>query len=268
MGGKFETRNYTVRDIIDLKGKSKLCQVLVGSVEEAAAAEVAGIDMVIVPVSQPLGEIRKVMPNTFMTVALSASICPMFDEAVRRSYEIMNHGADAIMCSSWNKRYIKSLAEFGFPLMGHAGMVPRHSTWTGGLKAVGKTLKQAEYVYHSIKKLEDAGAFAVEIEVIPEKLLEEITKRTSLVTISLGSGRAGDVYFLFGQDILGEGTVPLPRHAKAYRNFYELRQQMQGERIAAFKEFKQDIALGNYPQDKHIVGMEDEVLNQFIDSID
>jgi len=267
MGGKFDTRNFTVRDLIDLRGQVKLCQVLVGSIEEAAAAEAAGIDMVICSASKPVADFRKALPNTFMTVALSAHLCPSLDEAVRRAYEIMNLGADAIMCSSWNKKRIEALAEFGFPLMGHAGMVPRHSTWTGGLKAVGKTLEQAQRVFREVKQLEDAGAFAVEIELIPEKLLREITSRTSMLTISIGSGGAADVQFLFAEDILGENVTP-PRHAKVYRNFYEIRRQMQAERIAAFEEFKKDVAAGDYPQDEHIVAMGDEPFNRFIDFLE
>ena len=68
------------------------------------------------------------------------------------------------------------------------GLVPRRSTWTGGLRAVGKTLDEAMKVYRDIKALENAGAYAVEVEVIPEELLREITKRTSLLTSSIGGG--------------------------------------------------------------------------------
>ena len=180
----------------------------------------------------------------------------------------MSTGADAIMCSSWNINYIKALSEFGFPLMGHAGLVPRHSTWTGGLKAVGKTIEQALKIYRDIKLLENAGVFAVEIEVIPEKLLAEISKRTSLVTISLGSGKAGDVHFLFAEDILGENKDMLPRHAKAYKNFYELKEKMQIQRISAFKEFKQEVLSGEFPSNQYIVNMNDDVIEEFIRSID
>tara|TARA_S200000501_G_scaffold354665_1_gene375568 strand:- start:5726 stop:6556 length:831 start_codon:yes stop_codon:yes gene_type:complete len=268
MGGKFDARNYTVKDIIDQKGEKKLCQLLVSNVEEAAAAQDAGIDMAITGVSGPYPKIRDAMPDTFLTVALSASLCPTIEEAVKQSYKIMSVGADAIMCSSWNKDYIQELSKFGFPVMGHAGLVPRHSTWTGGLKAVGKTLAQAQNIYNDIKSLENAGAFAVEIEVIPEKLLAEISKRTKLVTISLGSGKAGDVHFLFSEDILGENKNMLPRHAKSYRKFYQLKEKMQQERVSAYKEFKNDVTSGKFPSEQYIVKMNDEIINQFIDNID
>ena len=68
------------------------------------------------------------------------------------------------------------------PVQGHAGLVPRRSTWTGGLRAVGKTVEEAIWVYQKIKEFESAGAYAVEVEVIPEELLSAISKRTTLLT--------------------------------------------------------------------------------------
>ena len=123
-------------------------------------------------------------------------------EAVRLAYRAMELGADAIMCQ-WSPRFISAAAEAGVPVQGHAGLVPRKSTWTGGLRAVGKTIEEAIWVYQEIKTLEDAGAWAVEVEVIPGPLLAEITRRTSLLTSSIGGGSGGDIQFLFAEDILG-----------------------------------------------------------------
>jgi 3-methyl-2-oxobutanoate hydroxymethyltransferase len=77
------------------------------------------------------------------------------------------------------------------------------------------------WVYQEIKALEDAGAYAVEIEVIPEKLLTEISKRTTLLTSSIGAGSGGDIQFLFAEDILGNTPPPYPRHSKQYRQLYK-----------------------------------------------
>ena len=121
----------------------------------------------------------------------------------------MELGADAIMCQ-WSPRFISAAAEAGVPVQGHAGLVPRKSTWTGGLKAVGKTLEEALWVYREIKTIEDAGAYAVEVEVVPEELLIEISKRTSLLTSSIGGGKGGDIQFLFAEDILGNNPPPYP----------------------------------------------------------
>lgn len=91
------------------------------------------------------------------------------------------------MCQ-WSPRFINALAEAGVPAQGHVGLVPRKSTWTGGLRAVGKTADEAVQLYREIKALEDAGAWAVEVEVIPELILRELSKRTTLITSSIGAG--------------------------------------------------------------------------------
>ena len=83
---------------------------------------------------------------------------------------------------------------------------------------VGKTLDEALWIYEEIKALERAGAWAVEVEVIPAQLLAEISKRTTLLTSSIGAGGGGDIQFLFAQDILGDGPAPFPRHSKQYRD--------------------------------------------------
>lgn len=82
------------------------------------------------------------------------------------------------MCQ-WSPRFISAAAEAGVPVQGHAGLAPRTSTWTGGLRAVGKTIEEAIWIYRDIKRLEQAGAWAVEVEVIPAALLAELTKRTT-----------------------------------------------------------------------------------------
>ncbi len=83
------------------------------------------------------------------------------------------------------------------------------------MKAVGKTFKSATQLYKEIKLIEETGAWSVEVECVPSKVLEEISKNTSMVTISIGSGNKADVQFLFAEDILGYGKIKLPRHAKS-----------------------------------------------------
>ena len=78
--------------------------------------------------------------------------------------------------------------------------------------------------------MENAGAFSVEAEVIPGPVLSEISKRTSLITVSLGSGKGGDVTYLFMEDICGE-NAEAPKHAKSFGNIYKLREMIKEERI-------------------------------------
>jgi 3-methyl-2-oxobutanoate hydroxymethyltransferase len=267
LGGHYGTRNYTVKDLRDQKGKRVLVETLPFSVEEAAAAEAAGIDTMKVrfdpKAPQSAAEIRRAAPNTFMafSVPLVAAATP--EEAVRIGYDAMALGADAIMCQ-WAPRFIERAAEAGIPVQGHAGLVPRKSTWTGGLKAVGKTLDEALQVYRDIKALENAGAYAVEVEVIPEELLREISKRTSLLTSSIGGGGGGDIQFLFADDILGNNPPPYPRHSKQYRNLYKMKQEMQQERIAGFKEFIADVRGGHFPKPEHVIKAPSDLIEKFV----
>jgi 3-methyl-2-oxobutanoate hydroxymethyltransferase len=270
VGGAYGTRNYTVKGLRDQKGKRVLVETLPFSPEEAMAAEQAGIDTLKVRFdpAQPdsAAAIRKAAPNTFMafSVPLVAAVSP--EEAVRLGYQAMQLGADAIMCQ-WSPRFVAAAAEAGIPVQGHAGLVPRKSTWTGGLRAVGKTLDEALWIYEEIKALERAGAYAVEVEVIPEELLVEISKRTSLLTSSIGSGGGGDIQFLFADDILGNNGPPYPRHSKQYRNLYKMKEEMQRERVAGFKEFIEDIQQQKFPAAEHVVKAPENLLADFLDKL-
>ncbi|MGD9803371.1 MAG: 3-methyl-2-oxobutanoate hydroxymethyltransferase [Hyphomicrobiaceae bacterium] len=271
LGGHYGTRNYTVKDLRNQKGKRVLVETLAFSVEEAAAAEEAGIDTMKVrfdPKSpQSAAEIRRAAPNTFMafSVPLIAAASPT--EAVRIGYDAMALGADAIMCQ-WSPRFIEAAAEAGIPVQSHAGLVPRKSTWTGGLRAVGKTLDEAMQVYRDIKALENAGAYAVEVEVIPEELLREISKRTSLLTSSIGGGSGGDIQFLFADDILGNNPPPYPRHSKQYRNLYKMKQEMQRARVAGFKEFVDEVRSGAFPDAEHVIKAPSDLIENFLVAVD
>jgi 3-methyl-2-oxobutanoate hydroxymethyltransferase len=266
LGGHYGTRNYTVKDLRDQKGKRVLVETLCFSPEEAAAAEEAGIDTMKVrfdpKAPQLTAEIRRAAPNTFMafSVPLIAAASP--EEAVRLGYDAMALGADAIMCQ-WAPRYVEAAAEAGIPVQGHAGLVPRRSTWTGGLRAVGKTLDEALKIYRDIKALENAGAYAVEVEVIPEELLREITRRTTLLTSSIGGGAGGDIQFLFADDILGNNPPPYPRHSKQYRNLFKMKQDMQRERIAAFQEFVADVRSAQFPKPEHVIKAPSGLMDKF-----
>jgi len=271
LGGAYGTRNYTVRDLRDLKGKRILTETLAFTPEEAAAAEAAGIDTMKVRFDPKRPDLaaamRRAAPNTFMSFSVPLVAAATADEAVRIGYQAMELGADGIMCQ-WSPRFVAAATEAGIPIEGHAGLVPRRSTWTGGLRAVGKTVQEALWVYEEIKKLEAAGAWAVEVEVIPAELLAEISKRTTLLTSSIGAGAGGDIQFLFADDILGNNGPPYPRHTKQYRNLFKMKQEMQAERVAAFKEFIADVHAGGFPATEHIVKAPAGLIEGFLEKLD
>ena len=271
LGGAYGTRNYTVKDLRDQKGKRVLVETLPFSVDEAVAAEEAGIDTMKVRFDPKQPEsaaaIRRAAPNTFMAFSVPLLGAASPEEAVRLGYDAMAIGADAIMCQ-WSPRFVEAAAEAGIQVQGHAGLVPRKSTWTGGLKAVGKTVEDATWVFEEIKALENAGAYAVEVEVIPEELLAEISKRTTLLTSSIGAGSGGDIQFLFAEDILGNNPPPYPRHSKQYRQIHRKMAEIQRERVAGFKEFIGDVQDGQFPAPEHVVKAPDGLISGFLAALD
>ena len=270
VGGAYGTRNYTVKGLRDCKGRKVLVETLPFSPEEAAAAEEAGIDTMKVrfdPARPELAaEIRRAAPHTFMAFSVPLVAAASETEAVRLGYQAMSIGADAIMCQ-WSPRFVAAATEAGIPIQGHAGLVPRRSTWTGGLRAVGKTLDEALWVWREIRRLEEAGAYAVEVEVIPEPLLAEITRRTTLLTSSIGGGGGGDIQFLFADDILGNTGAPYPRHSRQYRDMHAMRQRMQEERVAGFREFIDDVRSGGFPGPEHVIAAPDGLIEDFLGAL-
>ena len=270
LGGAYGTRNYTVKDLRDGKGKRVLVETLPFSPEEAAAAEEAGVDTMKArfdPARPDLAAaVRAAAPNTFMAFSVPLVAAASAEEAVRLAYDAMRLGADAIMCQ-WSPRFVAAAAEAGVPVQGHAGLVPRKSTWTGGLRAVGKTLDEALGVFRDVKTLEDAGAYAVEVEVIPAPLLAEISRRTTLLTSSIGGGGGGDVQFLFADDILGNNPPPYPRHSKQYRQLHRMKAEMQRERVAAFREFAAEARSGAFPAAEHVIDAPAGLIDAFVDAV-
>ena len=95
------------------------------------------------------------------------------------------------------------MARERIPVVGHLGMVPRHVTWTG-YRAIGRTVEEARQLYRRMKELENAGAYAAELEVVPHNLARFLSSQTKMILMSLGSGTGCDTQFLFSDDILGD----------------------------------------------------------------
>ncbi|HWG07329.1 MAG TPA: 3-methyl-2-oxobutanoate hydroxymethyltransferase, partial [Beijerinckiaceae bacterium] len=174
---------------------------------------------------------------------------------------------DAFYCAG-SLDTIAKLAAEGIPVVGHVGLIPARATWSGGFKAVGKTAAEAMQVFQHVKQLEAAGAVAAEIEVVPAGVASEISKRTSLILMSMGAGSGCDAQYLFAEDVLGYSRGHQPRHAKVYRNFRAEYERLQRERVAAFKEFRADVEKGAYPEDKHLVPIADAEFESFVKGLE
>jgi 3-methyl-2-oxobutanoate hydroxymethyltransferase len=258
----------TVADLRALKGKSQLTMLRYFTLDEAAAAEAVGIDIASVPpalVTDP--QYRKAAPTVFSMTGKTHLEYGAPEEYLRFAGQMLEAGADALYCSG-SLHTVEYLTREYIPIVGHVGLVPSRATWTGGYRAVGKTAKQAIALFQECRRYQEAGAFAVEIEVVPIEVAAAISKRLDLLLWSMGSGSGCDAQYLFAEDILGENRGHVPRHAKVYRNFAAEYDRLQAERIKAFSEFRDDVNSGAFPETSHVLHMDAREYDSFLKGID
>jgi 3-methyl-2-oxobutanoate hydroxymethyltransferase len=258
---------YTVHDLRAAKGKHQFSKVRVQTIEEAMAADKAGVELIsVTPEMLAMPDFRARVPDAFVIGGVAWGTLATYEDYLRFAYQVINQGADAIYCTA-SLEIITKLAAEAIPVIAHVGLIPSHRTWFGGFKAQGKTLESALQIWEHTKALEKAGAFAVEIEVIPADLATEISKRTSLFTISMGAGSGCDAQYLFSEDILGYTNGHVPRHARTYRNFAAEYERLQSERIAAFAEYVRDCRSAAFPGDAEVVPTDPDMLRAFLKQV-
>ncbi len=260
--GQDVTRTVTVASIVAREDSAPpLTQVTVASAEEAAAAEAAGIEMAVC-MSDSVPAVRDGSSRLFLTAAIDFSGAVTDDDLLGTAYDALTAGADAVITA---RRFqaVRRIADEDIPVMGHLGFVPKKSTLYGGVRAVGRTAEEAGRLWDQFRRLEDAGAFAVECELIPEGVMREIHSRTGMVTISLGSGRFADVVFLFMSDICGESDR-VPRHARVYGDLPALHAKVQEGRVDALSRYRADVLAGTYPGKNEVASIGEDELTAFV----
>lgn len=259
--GREADRTVTVASIIAARrSHPPLVQVTAGTAEEAAAAEEAGIEMVVC-MAGAVPAVRQGSSRIFVTAAIDFDGAVTDDDLLADAFEALGAGADAVITAR-RMQAVERIASEDIPVMGHLGFVPKKSTLIGGVRAVGQTSDEAVALWRQFRQLEDAGAFAVECELIPTNLMKQINDRTGLVTISLGSGPNADVMFLFSSDICGE-SQRVPRHARVYADLAAMYAEIARERVRALSAFRSDVIDGAFPADDEVVNVEPEVIASF-----
>jgi 3-methyl-2-oxobutanoate hydroxymethyltransferase len=150
-------------------------------------------------------------------------------------------------------RTIEVMTRAGIAVMGHIGLTPQSIHQIGRVRVQGKTREAARQLIADALAVQEAGAFAVVLELVPEQLAAALTERLSIPTIGIGAGPAcsGQVQVL--TDVLG--TVPgrVPRHARKYANLGEII-------LEALKRYRADVEAGSFPGPAETVRMDDAVL--------
>jgi 3-methyl-2-oxobutanoate hydroxymethyltransferase len=155
-----------------------------------------------------------------------------------------------------SSRVIETLVKAGIPVMGHIGLTPQSANAIGKFRVQGKTRDQARALLHDALAVQEAGAFSVVLELVPEQLATAITERLGIPTIGIGAGAgcSGQVQII--TDLLGLETWQ-PKHAKPYVN---LRETITG----AVRAYAADVAAGTFPGPEQTVRMDDEVLDEVL----
>ena len=264
-GGKPARRNLTVADLIARKGKTRLCQTCPATEEEAAACEAVGID-VLNTSDADLRAVRAGAPETFTIADLPMTAHKTRDDILRAAVTAAEAGADAVYTPR-SLATVETLSREGLAVQGHLGLVPRLSTQRGGLRIVGKTAAEALELADDFRRLEDAGAYAAEVECVASEALAAIGPRSPLVTHSIGAGSAGDVIFMFLVDICGESERP-PGHARAFADLPSIRRQLADERRRGLRDFRAAVMNGHYPDTETSVSMPPDEHEKLLEALE
>ncbi|MEW1583488.1 3-methyl-2-oxobutanoate hydroxymethyltransferase [Streptomyces microflavus] len=176
----------------------------------------------------------------FGSYEASAEQC--FHTAVRFMKEA---GAHAVKLEGGEEMVpqVEMLARRGIPVMAHIGFTPQSEHSLGGYRVQGRG-EGAQRLVSAAKALEAAGAFAVLIEMVPEKVGAEITRSVAIPTVGIGAGSGCDAQVLVWQDMAGLRTDRLPRFVKQYADVH-------GVLSEAARDFAADVAAGTFPAQEH-----------------
>ncbi|MCH8744132.1 MAG: 3-methyl-2-oxobutanoate hydroxymethyltransferase [Chloroflexi bacterium] len=150
---------------------------------------------------------------------------------------------------------VHRIVECGIPVMGHLGLTPQSINALGGYRVQGRQRKEAVQLLQDAKALEDAGAYAVVLELVPTQLARLISQRLTIPTIGIGAGPGCDGQVQVLHDMLGLFTDFKPKHAKRYANLAE-------EIKEAFVQYAREVREGEFPTDQQSFTMDEEILNE------
>ncbi len=147
------------------------------------------------------------------------------EQGLENAGKMIKSGANAVKIEGCNEHILaltKRLVGSGIPVLAHLGLTPQLLNALGGYKIQGKTSEQTEYILECAKKLEEAGAFAVVLELIPAESAEYITKNLNIPTIGIGAGVNCDGQIVVTDDILGKFTDFAPKFVKKFANLHDV----------------------------------------------
>ena len=173
------------------------------------------------------------------------------EDAVRNAGRFVKEGGvDAVKIEGGirMKSRVEAMIRAGIPVMGHIGLTPQTSTLWSGYRVQGKTIDDGEVLLRDAKALEEAGVFAIVLEMITSEVAKMITDNVGIPTIGIGSGPLCDGQIVVLHDILGLYDKFSPKFIKKYANMSEII-------LKALESYRDDVTNGNFPAEEHTFHM-------------
>ena len=169
------------------------------------------------------------------------------EDAIRNAGRVMQEtSADGVKLEGGRAmaETVRALVDRGIPVMGHLGLTPQSVHALGGYRVQAREANAAERLVEDAMLLEDAGAFAIVLELVPRALAQQVTAALRVPTIGIGAGEHCDGQVLVLHDMLGLNEAFSPKFLKRYAELGALVR-------AAAHEFAADVREGRYPDAAH-----------------
>ena len=169
-------------------------------------------------------------------------------DAIRNAGRFLKEGGAAAVKVEGGRRRartVRALLDAEIPVMGHIGLTPQSVHLMGGYRVQGKKADEARDLVADARALEEAGAFALVVEGVPEPLGRAITESVGIPTIGIGAGRYCDGQVLVFHDLVGLGSSPVPRFVRRYARIGEMIRD-------AARRFGDDVRSGAFPSESEV----------------
>jgi 3-methyl-2-oxobutanoate hydroxymethyltransferase len=210
--------------------------------------------------------VRRGSPNSWLIGDMPyMTYQPSVESAIRNAGRFMAEaGCDAIKLEGGSEMAdrMSGIVAAGIPAMGHLGLTPQSVSALGGFRVQGKGAMQAKKIIDDAKSLEEAGAFSILFEMIPDRLMKIITDRMeSCFSISLGSGLGAHGQLLIYHDMFGLYPKFKPRMAKVFGEAGKVI-------LDGLKQYAKEVEDGTFPQPENWFSMPDEEYDELQKLID
>ncbi len=184
------------------------------------------------------------------------------DDAIRNSGRLVRAGADAVKLEGGSSMSgtVGEIVKVGIPVMGHIGLQPQTAGLSEGYRVQGRTRDSALGLIRDAKKLEEAGAFSITLEMVAHEVARIITDSVEIPTIGIGSGAGCDGQVLVAQDLLGMYDRIRPKFAKRYLN-------LSDEITGAVGGYISEVRTGKFPGGENWFSMDKDELEELENSI-